>query len=159
MRPGRSTATSPRAPQIANVDGGAEIATFLIGEHLLGVPASEVVECIEVAAAVRVWRGGFAQRHVGFVTWNDVALPLVDIAADVDAAGAAQRHALVLKAGAQSFGLLVSELGPVADMKLTEERGLTGKGDASKLIAQLARSGSVFIPVLSPDAIFGGPAG
>jgi chemotaxis signal transduction protein len=147
------------APQIASVEGGAEIATFLIGEHLLGVPASQVVECIEVAAAVRVWRGGFAQRHVGFVTWNDVALPLVDIAADVDAVGAAQRHALVLKAGEQTFGLLVSELGPVADMRLSEERGLTGKGDASRLIAQLARSGSVFIPVLSPDAIFGGPAG
>ena len=147
------------APQVANVEGGAEIATFLIGEHLLGVPASEVVECIEVAAAVRVWRGGFAQRHVGFVTWNDMALPLVDIAADVDAAGAAQRHALVLKSGPQPFGLLVSELGPVADMKLTEERGLTGKGDLTKLIAQLARSGSVFIPVLSPDAVFGGSAG
>jgi chemotaxis signal transduction protein len=147
------------APQIAGVEGGAEIATFLIGEHLLGVPASQVVECIEVAAAVRVWRGGFAQRHVGFVTWNDMALPLVDIAADVDAAGAAQRHALVLKAGQQPFGLLVSELGPVADMKLTEERGLTGQGGASKLIAQLARSGSVFIPVLSPEAIFGGTAG
>ena len=147
------------APQIANVPGGTEIATFLIGEHLLGVPAGDVIECIEVQAAVRVWRGGFAQRHVGFVTWNDMALPLVDIAADVNAAGAAQRHALVLKAGTQWFGLLVSELGPVADMKLTEERGLTGKGDITKLIAQLARSGSVFIPVLSADAIFGGPAG
>ena len=144
------------APQIVNVPGGAETATFLIGEHLLGVPASDVIECIEVTAAVRVWRGGFAQRHVGFVTWNDMALPLVDISADVNAAGAAQRHALVLKAGAQWFGLLVSELGPVADMKLTEERGLTGKGEVTKLIAQLARSGSVFIPVLSPEAIFGG---
>jgi hypothetical protein len=143
------------APQIARVDGGVEIATFLIGEQLLGVLASDVVECIEVAAAVRVWRGGFAQRHVGFVTWNDVALPLVDIAADLNTAGAAQRHALVLKSGAQTFGLLVSELGPVADMKLTEERGLTGKGEATKLISQLGRSGSVFIPVLSPDAIFG----
>jgi chemotaxis signal transduction protein len=143
------------APLIANVEGGAEIATFLIGEHLLGVPAGEVVECIEVAAAVRVWRGGFAQRHVGFVTWNDVALPLVDIAADLNAPGAAQRHALVLRSGERTFGLLVSELGPVADMKLTEERGLTGKGDASKLISQLGRSGSVFIPVLSPNAIFG----
>jgi len=147
------------APQVANVPGGAEIATFLIGDHLLGVPANDVIECIEVQAAVRVWRGGFAQRHVGFVTWNDMALPLVDVAADVNAAGAAQRHALVLKAGAQWFGLLVSELGPVADMKLSEERGLTGKGDVTRLIAQLARSGSVFIPVLSPDAIFGGPAG
>lgn len=146
-------------PQIANVADGAEIATFMIGDHLLGVPAGDVVECIEVAAAVRVWRGGFAQRHVGFVTWNDMALPLVDIASDLNAVGAAQRHALVLKAGSQSFGLLVSELGPVADMKLTEERGFTGKGDATKLIAQLARSGSVFIPVLSPDAIFGGTAG
>ena len=143
------------APQIANVEDGAEIATFLIGDHLLGVPAGEVVECIEVAAAVRVWRGGFAQRHVGFVTWNDVALPLVDIAADLNAPGAAQRHALVLRAGERTFGLLVSELGPVADMKLTEERGLTGNGNATKLISQLGRSGSVFIPVLSPNAIFG----
>jgi hypothetical protein len=143
------------APQVARVEGGVEIATFLIGEQLLGVLASDVVECIEVAAAVRVWRGGFAQRHVGFVTWNEVALPLVDIAADLNAAGAAQRHALVLKSGAQTFGLLVSELGPVADMKLTEERGLTGRGDATKLISQLGRSGPVFIPVLSPDAIFG----
>jgi chemotaxis signal transduction protein len=143
------------APQIADVEGGTEIATFLIGEHLLGVPAAEVVECIEVVAAVRVWRGGFAQRHVGFVTWDDVALPLLDIAADLDAAGAAQRHALVLRSGGQTFGLLVSELGPVADMKLSAERGLTGQGDATKLISQLGRSGSVFIPVLSPDAIFG----
>jgi hypothetical protein len=147
------------APLVANVPGGAEVATFLIGEHLLGVPAGAVVECIEVAAAVRVWRGGFAQRHVGFVTWNDMALPLVDIAADLQATGAAQRHALVLKSGAQSFGLLVSELGPVADMTLSEERGLAGKGDAARLIAQLARSGSVFIPVLSPDAVFGGVPG
>jgi chemotaxis signal transduction protein len=147
------------APQIASVSGGSEIATFLIGEHLLGVPARDVIECIEVTAAVRVWRGGFAQRHVGFVTWNDMALPLVDIAADVAAPGATQRHALVLQAGAQWFGLLVSELGPVTDMKLSDERGLTGRGDVTKLISQLARSGSVFIPVLSPEAIFGGATG
>jgi len=146
-------------PRVANVDGGVEIATFLVGEHLMGVQAAEVVECIEVTAAVRVWRGGFAQRHVGFVTWNDMALPLVDIAADVGAAGAAQRHAIVLRAGTQAFGLLVSELGPVADMKLSEERGLTGQGDIARLVAQLARSGPVLVPVLSPDAIFGGPAG
>ena len=146
-------------PQVADAEDGVEIATFLIGPHLLGLRAAEVVECIEVTAAVRVWRGGFAQRHVGFVTWNDTALPLVDIAADVEAAGATLRHAIVLRAGGQAFGLLVSELGPVADMKLSEERGLTGQGDLSRLVAQLARSGSVFIPVLSPDAIFGGPAG
>jgi chemotaxis signal transduction protein len=146
-------------PRIADVPGGVEIATFLIGDHLMGVPASEVVECIAVTAAVRVWRGGFAQRHVGFVTWNDRALPLVDIGAHVGAAGAAQRHAIVLRAGDQSFGLLVSELGPIADMKLSEERGLTGQGDLTKLISQLARSGSVIIPVLSPDAIFGGASG
>ena len=145
----------PAAPQVANVEGGTEIATFLIGGHLLGVPAIEVVECIEVAAAVRVWRGGFAQRHVGFVTWNDVALPLVDIADALGVAGATQRHALVLRSGDQAFGLLVSELGPVADMQLTEERGLAGQGAAAKLISQLARSGAVFIPVLAPDAIFG----
>ena len=143
------------APQVVNVAGGTEIATFLIGEHLLGVPAVEVVECIEVAAAVRVWRGGFAQRHVGFVTWNDVALPLVDIADALAVTGATQRHALVLRAGEQAFGLLVSELGPVADMQLTEERGLAGQGAVAKLISQLARSGPVFIPVLAPEAIFG----
>ncbi len=143
------------APQVVNVAGGTEIATFLIGEHLLGVPAVEVVECIEVAAAVRVWRGGFAQRHVGFVTWNHVALPLVDIADALAVTGATQRHALVLRAGEQAFGLLVSELGPVADMQLTEERGLAGQGAVAKLISQLARSGPVFIPVLAPEAIFG----
>jgi chemotaxis signal transduction protein len=147
------------APQIASVGDGAEVATFLIGDHLLGVLASDVVECIEVASAVRVWRGGFAQRHVGFVTWNDMALPLLDIAADINAVGAPQRHALVLKSASQSFGLLVSELGPVADMKLTEERGLTGNSHATKLISQLARSGSVFIPVLSTDAMFDGSTG
>lgn len=146
-------------PEIADVAGGASIATFLIGEHLLGVPAQDAVECIPVTPAVRVWRGGFAQRHAGFVTWNDTALPVVDIAADVNACGAAQRHALVLKAGSEAFGLLVSELGPVADMQLTEERGHAGRHHASRLITQLARSGPVFIPVLSPEAIFGGPAG
>jgi len=146
-------------PRVANVPDGVEIATILIGDQLLGVPAREVVECIEVTAAVRVWRGGFAQRHVGFVTWNDRALPLVDIAADVGAAGAAHRHAVVLRAGAQAYGLLVSDLGPVADMKLGEDRGLAGQGGLTRLVAQLARSGSTLIPVLSPEAIFGGPAG
>ena len=145
----------PAPPQIARVAGGSEVATFLIGDQLLGVLAADVIECIEVEAAVRVWRGGFAQRHVGFVTWNDVALPLIDIGADVNAAGAPQRHALVMNAGTQSFGLLVSDLGPVTEMQLTEERGLTGGGDAARLIAQLARSGSVFIPILSPEAMFG----
>ncbi len=144
------------APQLARVTGGTEVATFLIGNQLLGVVASKVIECIEVASAVRVWRGGFAQRHVGFVTWNDMALPLIDIAADINAApGAAQRHAIVLQSGNQWFGLLVSDLGPVADMKLSEERGLTGSGDASRLISQLGRAGSVLLPVLSPDAVFG----
>ena len=149
----------PSVPKIVDVAGGAAIATFLIGGHLLGVPARDVVECIEVGAAMRVWRGGFAQRHVGFVTWNDMALPLVDIGADVNAAGAAQRHALVLQAGPRRFGLLVSDLGPVADMQLTEARSPDARHAATRLFTQLARSGAVFIPVLSPDAIFGGAAG
>ena len=143
-------------PPLVRVTGGTEIATFLIGGQLLGVAASQVIECIEVASAVRVWRGGFAQRHVGFVTWNDMALPLIDIAADVNAgANVPQRHAIVLQAGTHWFGLLVSDLGPVADMKLSEERGLTGMGDASRLISQLGRAGSVLLPVLSPEAVFG----
>jgi hypothetical protein len=143
------------APQIARVADGTEIATFLIGSQLLGVVASEVVECIEVSSAVRVWRGGFAQRHVGFATWNDMALPLIDAGAEVGAAGATHRHAIVLRAGEQRYGLLVTDLGPVVDMKLSEEKGLTGLNDPSKLIAHLARAGSVLIPVLSPEALFG----
>jgi len=145
-------------PHIAPVVGGTEIATFLIGPQLLGVEAREVVECIEVSSAVRVWRGGFAQRHVGFVTWNDVALPLIDAGSEIGAAGATHRHAIVLEAGGQRYGLLVSDLGPVAEMKLSEEKGLTGLSDPSKLIAHLARAGSVLIPVLSPGALFGSAA-
>ncbi|MGN6525543.1 MAG: chemotaxis protein CheW [Burkholderiaceae bacterium] len=143
-------------PEIPSVDDGAEIATFLVGHRLLGVPAAAVVECIEVAAAVRVWRGGFAQRHAGYATWNDAALPLVDIAADVEAGpGVVHRHAIVMRSGGQEFGLLVSELGPVARMRLSEERGPAGGGDASRLIAQLARAGSVMLPVLAPEAVSG----
>ena len=157
------TAVGHRAdalPQFARVTEGTEVATFLIGGQLLGVVASQVIECIEVASAVRVWRGGFAQRHVGFATWNDMALPLIDIAASINATpGAPQRHAIVLQSGSHSFGLLVSDLGPVTGMTLTEERGLTGAGDASRLISQLGRAGSVLLPVLSPDAIFGATSG
>lgn len=143
-------------PEIASLHDGTEIATFLVGGKLLGVPAAAVVECIEVAAAVRVWRGGFAQRHAGYVTWNDMALPLVDIAADVEAGpGVVHRHAIVLRSGGQEFGLLVSELGPIAAMQLSEERGLAGGGDATRLIGQLARAGSVLLPVLSPQALLG----
>jgi chemotaxis signal transduction protein len=150
-----ATAAAEAIPSIARVEDGTEIATFLIGGQLLGVAASEVVECIEVAAAVRVWRGGFAQRHVGFATWRDMALPLIDAGAEIGAAGAAHRHAIVLKAGEQRYGLLVSDLGPVVDMKLSEEKGLTGLNDPSRLIAHLARAGSVLIPVLAPAALFG----
>jgi chemotaxis signal transduction protein len=143
-------------PRFDRVTGGTEIATFLIGNQLLGVVASKVIECIEVATAVRVWRGGFAQRHAGFVTWNDMALPLIDIAADVNAApGAPQRHAIVLQSASHWFGLLVSDLGPVAEMTLSDERGLAGGDGAARLISQLGRAGSVLMPVLSPDAVFG----
>jgi chemotaxis signal transduction protein len=143
-------------PEIPSLDGGTEIATFLVGRQRLGVPAAAVVECIEVAAAVRVWRGGFAQRHAGYATWNDAALPLVDIAADVEAGpGVVHRHAIVMRSGGHEFGLLVSELGPIAAMQLSEERGLAGGGDAARLIAQLARAGSVLLPVLSPEAVLG----
>ena len=150
---------APAAPEIADVADGIAIATFLIGEHLLGVLAGDVVDCIEVAPAVRVWRGGFAQRHVGSVTWRDAALPLVDVGADLRVPGARHRHAIVLRAGQAVFGLLVSELGPVAHMKLTEDRGRAGGPDGSRVISQLARSANAFIPVLSPDAVFGGSAG
>jgi chemotaxis signal transduction protein len=153
------TPSSPAAdavPELPSVAGGVEIATFLIGNQLLGVPANAVVECIEITAAVRVWRGGFAQRHAGFIHRNEVALPLVDIAADVNASpDAAHRHAIVLQAGGREFGLLVSELGPVAGMKLSEERAAAGGSGATRLISQLGRAGPVLLPVLSPDAIQG----
>jgi chemotaxis signal transduction protein len=147
------------APQVASVGDGIEVATFLIGEHLLGVLAGDVIECIEVAPAVRVWRGGFAQRHVGFVTWREAALPLLDVGADIHVPAARHRHAIVLRAGDHVFGLLVSELGPIAHMKLTEDRSRAGGPEPSRLISQLARSGATFLPVLSPDAVFGGAVG
>jgi len=156
---GKRTAQPPETPAaLARVDGGTEVATFLIGSQLAGIEAREVIECIEVAQAVRVWRGGFAKRHVGFATWNGIALPLIDAGAELGAAGAPHRHAIVLRAGAQMYGLLVSELGPVAAMSLLEERGLAGLHDPSKLIAQLARAGSLLIPVLSPAALFSASA-
>ncbi|HEX7639214.1 MAG TPA: chemotaxis protein CheW, partial [Burkholderiaceae bacterium] len=149
------TPAAPRedtVPALPRVAGGIEVATFLVGNRLLGVPAAEVLDCIEVADAVRVWRGGFAQRHVGFVTWQDRALPLVDIAADVAAdPGAPQRHAIVLRAGLHWFGLLVSELGPVTAMTVPEERAPAG--GPGPLISRLGRAGTVMLPVLSPEAI------
>jgi chemotaxis signal transduction protein len=93
------------------------------------------------------------------VTWREAALPLLDVGADINVPAARHRHAIVLRAGEHVFGLLVSELGPIAHMKLTEDRSRAGGPEASRLISQLARSGSTFLPVLSPDAVFGGAVG
>ena len=134
------------APQVANVTGGEEaVATFLVGEHLLGVPASDVTNASR--CPTRCARGAAASRSATSASSSGTTWRCRSWTSPPTCPPPAPRNALVLKAGAQRFGLLVSELGPVAHMKL---RGLTGRGELTRLIAQLARSGSVFIAVFAP---------
>jgi len=131
--------------------GGTEIATFYVGEHLLGILAKEVVECTEIANAVRSPNAGSAKRHVGYTTWGTKSLPLLDLKADLGIVdnGEAQLHALVLHHGETDFGLLVSGLGPVVDMHVYNAQQMANLGGPTRLYAQIARAGDVLVPILS----------
>ena len=138
------------------VDGGTEIATFYVDQHLMGILAKEVIECIEVANAVRTPNAGSGKRHVGYATWGTKSLPLVDLRADLggtDSNNQAQRHALVLRHGETDYGLLVSGLGPVMDMHVYNAQQMASLGGPTRLYSQIARAGDVLVPILSASNV------
>lgn len=136
--------------EISPVPGGTEIATFEIGGQLLGLAAGDVIECIEVANAVKLPGGARrAKRHVGLTTWCGQALPLFDMSEAMGQMAQPQRHAIVLKHEGVTFGLLVSELGPIVELALADERSMQGINGELRLVTRIATSGSMLVPVLS----------
>jgi chemotaxis signal transduction protein len=138
-----------RAP-LAPVHGGTEVATFYIGEDVVAVLASDVVECIEVRLTVAApGAKGAGSRHTGFARWRDVVLPLVDLSADLGALAAPSRHAVVMQHGGVHFGLLVSELGAIVDLEVTPSPTTARLDSGIELIAHIAQSGNALVPMLS----------
>ncbi len=141
--------------RLVPVDGGTEIATFFVGDHLLGILAKDVIECTEIANAVRSPHAGSGSRHVGYTTWGTRSLPLLDLKADLGIADNSEvlSHALVLRHGETDFGLLVSGLGPVVDMLVFNAQQMANLGGATRLYSQIARAGDVLVPVLSSEKV------
>ncbi len=143
--------SSPKGGRLVPVDGGTEIATFYVGEHLLGIVAKEVIECTEIANAVRSPNAGGKSRHIGYTTWGAKSLPLLDLRADLGSAssGEVMRHALVLRHGETEYGVLVSGFGPVVDMHVFSAHQMASLGGPTRLFGQIARAGDVLVPILS----------
>jgi chemotaxis signal transduction protein len=133
------------------VDDGEEIATFYIGEQLVGVPTKDVIECVDVAHAVRTPRGtaGTRSRHVGYARWRDSALALLDLTDDLSEMVRAQRHAVVLRHEDTTFGLLASDLGAIAPMTVSDEPYLQGLGGKLNPMTRIAKAGQTLVPLLS----------
>jgi len=143
--------TGPNQGRLVPVSGGTEIATFYVGDHLLGILAKEVIECTEIANAVRSPNAGSGKRHVGYTTWGTKSLPLLDLKADLGIGDHDEvlRHAMVLRHGETDYGLLVSGLGPVVDMHVYSAQEMANLGGPTRLYSQIARSGDVLVPILS----------
>lgn len=131
------------------VEGGTEVATFYVEQQMMGILASEVVECIEVTHVVRSPSIGGGKRHVGYTVRGTKTLPLMDLSGELGEKTHAQRHALVLRHGKTDYGLLVSSLGPVIDMHVYTTQQMVGLGGPTRLYAHVARAGDVLIPILS----------
>jgi chemotaxis signal transduction protein len=145
-----------QSTQLQPVPGGEEVATFLIGGHLMGIEAAEVVECIEVPKAVRLPRQADAvHRHVGITTFEERAIALLDLSADMGEMAREHRHAIVLRHQGLTFGLLVSELGSIVELEFVERPGLIAAAGAGRLVTRLARCGSALVPVLSAASVLG----
>jgi chemotaxis signal transduction protein len=135
------------------VEGGTEVATFYVEQQMMGMLASEVVECIEVAHVVRSPSIGGGKRHVGYTVRGTKTLPLMDLSGELGEQTHAQRHALVLRQGSTEYGLLVSSLGPVIDMHVYTTQQMVGLGGPTRLYSRVARAGDVLIPILSADNV------
>ncbi len=135
--------------------GGTEIASFYIGEQLMGVVAKDVIECIDVPRAIGLTGAAMAKRHVGYTTWGNKALPLLDLNASTREIGQGngQRHALVLHHDDADFGLLVTGLGPVIEMQVFGTQRLAEQASGSHLFSTIARSGEVLVPILSAQEL------
>lgn len=143
-----------QAAQLQPVAAGEEVATFLIGEHLLGIAANEVVECIEVPKAVRLPRqADTTHRHVGMTTFEERAIALLDLSADMGEMSREHRHAIVLRHEEQTFGLLVTELGAIVELEFVERPGLIAAAGGSRLVTRLARGGGALVPVISSASV------
>ena len=137
------------------VPGGTEIASFYIGEQLMGVHAKDVIECIDVPRAIGLSGAAMVRRHIGYTTWRNKALPLLDLNPGPQYAGqgSGQRQALVLRHGETDFGLLVSGLGPVIEMQVFGTRRLAEQASGALLYSSIARCGEVLVPILSADEL------
>jgi len=144
-----STQDESTRKRMVPVEGGTEVATFYVEQQMMGILASEVVECIEVAQAVRSPSMGGGKRHVGYTVRGTKTLPLMDLRGELGEKTHAQRHALVLRQGSTEYGLLVSSLGPVIDMHVYTAQQMAGLGGPTRLYAHVARAGDVLIPILS----------
>lgn len=137
------------------MQGGTEIASFYIGEQLMGMVAKDVIECIDVPRTIGLTGAAMVKRHVGYTTWGNKALPLLDLNANAQEVGQSngQRHALVLHHDDADFGLLVTGLGPVIEMQVFGTQRLAEQASGSRMFSTIARCGEVLVPILSADEL------
>jgi hypothetical protein len=129
---------------------GTEIATFYVGEQLLGVPARDVLECIEINQSVYAPSSTTPSR-IGFSTWHGKSLPLIDLGMEIGntMTHPSPRNALIVTSGDHHIGLLITGLGPVVDMQLYN----TPLGNV-RLCTRVGQAGDVVVPILSTADVF-----
>jgi chemotaxis signal transduction protein len=148
------TASTGKPFSLKPVARGVEVATFHLGEHHLALRAKEVIECIEVKQTVRA-PGAVAvgARHSGYTTWREMALPLVDLSAELDGPASDHRHAVIMCHDGLHFGLLVSQLGAIVDLEVSPSPTISRLNGRLELITHIARSGEHLVPLLSAACI------
>jgi len=146
------------AGRLVHEEGGDEIATFYVGDQLMGIAANEVTECIDVTKAINVSGIALVKRHVGFTTWRNKALPLLDLSEELVGLSqtTGQGHALVLRGGEMEYGLLVSQLGPILNMHVYGTQRTAGAPGNPRWYSKVARSGEVLVPILAVNDVLAG---
>lgn len=141
------------AGRLKSVSGGQEIATFEIAGQAIGVHSRDIVECIDVDRAVRVPQALGTSAH-GYTPWRNGMLPLVDISSQVGGNEShVGRQAVVMALGDRHFGLVVSELGPIVELEVSDLPISAPGPGGRELMTHVARSDEGMVPLLSPAGV------
>ncbi|HEY9063454.1 MAG TPA: chemotaxis protein CheW [Burkholderiaceae bacterium] len=134
------------------VAGGQEVATFDIGTQSVGVLSGHIIECIEVDRSVRV-PAKLGTGVLGYTPWRDGMLPLVDIGEQLGEMLPDGQQAVVMQVDDRPFGLLVSELGPIVELEVSDMPMRSRVPGGRDLMSLIAKSRSGMVPLLSPDSV------
>ena len=121
-----------------NTQDKNEIATFYLGEQLIGIAVKDIIECIELSRMVQT-PSKILSNHVAYTEWKGRSLPIIS-----KNQNRSSPYAIVFEKDGIKMGLMIDGLGPVMHMHIYTTQLSSKSGQH-----QVAKAGSSIIPILT----------